>query len=89
MAPVLLIQPTDPTALAAREGGSFPLTRVLRRIDGRDPLVSRGSPMPVRGPFFEGQGADAALKRPDGQPVLMPGPVADVPVWLRSVQVAE
>ena len=47
MAGVLLIQPIDLTGLAAANEGVFPLLRVVRRIDGRDPLVSHGSPMPV------------------------------------------
>lgn len=86
MAPTLTIQPTDLTQLAAREGGVFPLLRVVRRIDGRDPLVAHGSPMPVWGEFFEGRGADVAMKLPDGQPLLMPGPVADLVAFIEALQ---
>ena len=50
MAGVLIIQPSDLTTLT-EEGGVFPTERVVRRIDGRDPLISHGSPMPVYGPI--------------------------------------
>ncbi len=46
MAGVMLIKPTDLTALTVENDGVFPLVRVIKRIDGRDPLVSHGSPMP-------------------------------------------
>lgn len=87
MAPVLLIQPTDLTRLAARNAGVFPTERVVKRIDGRDPLVSHGSPMPVFGDFFEGR--DAAIKTPAGQPILTSQPVVDLVTWIESVQTAE
>lgn len=85
MAPVLLIQPTDLTALAAGNGGVFPTPRVVMRIDGRDPLVSHGSPMPVFGPFFAGD-RSVALKSPAGQPIMVDAAVADLTVWIESVQ---
>lgn len=85
MAPVLLIQPTDLTTLAAQADGTFPLIRVVTRIDGRDPLVSHGSPMPVYGPYFEGD-ADVALRSPGGQQIMTSRPVADLVAWLASVQ---
>lgn len=55
MAGVLVIQPTNLTELSGQDG-TFPTARVVARIDGRDPLVSHGSPMPVYGPYFEGSG---------------------------------
>ncbi|WP_439155647.1 c-type cytochrome, partial [Yoonia sp.] len=39
MSPSLVVQPTDLTQLEAGNGGVFPTTRVVMRIDGRDPLV--------------------------------------------------
>lgn len=84
MGPALLLRPTDLTQLQSENQGAFPLLRVIRRIDGRDPLVGHGSPMPVFGTFFEGQ--DVALKTEAGQPVLTSQPVADIVAWLRSVQ---
>ena len=85
MAGVMVIKPTDLTALSAGNGGVFPTARVVMRIDGRDPLVSHGSPMPVYGPFFEGD--DVALKTPAGQPVLTSRPIADLMAYLQTVQV--
>ncbi|MFU8882183.1 MAG: c-type cytochrome [Rhodobacterales bacterium] len=84
MAPVLLVQPTDLTRLSANAQGVFPLLRAVMRIDGRDPLVSHGSAMPVYGPMF--QGDDVALKTSAGQPVLMGRAVADLIVYLQEIQ---
>jgi mono/diheme cytochrome c family protein len=84
MAPVLLVQPADLTTLIARHGGVFPLERVAARIDGRDPLVSHGSDMPIYGAFFEG--SDVALRTDAGQPLLTSQPIADLVAWLRTIQ---
>lgn len=84
MAPALVVQPKDLTALAAENDGVFPLLRVVRRIDGREPLVSHGSAMPVYGEFFEGD--DTALKTASGQPILVSRAIADLVVFLRAIQ---
>lgn len=84
LAPALLLQPPDLRTLTVRHDGVFPLERVVTRIDGRDPLVSHGSPMPVYGQFFEGD--DTAMKTASGQPILMSGPVADLVAYLQAVQ---
>ncbi|MCR9127083.1 MAG: cytochrome c [Rhodobacteraceae bacterium] len=84
MAGAMVIKPSDLTALSARNGGAFPVERVVRRIDGRDPLVSHGSPMPVYGDFFEGR--DVALKTPSGQPILTSQPIVDLVAYLRDLQ---
>ena len=86
-AEILAVAPPDLTRLAADNGGTFPLMRVVSRIDGRDPLLAHGAPMPIYGPFFEGE--PAALATPAGQPVLTSRPIADLVAWLRSVQVAQ
>ena len=85
MAPVLLVQPSDLTTLTERHGGTFPMIRVVMRIDGRDPLVSHGSDMPIFGEFFEGV-QDVALKAETGQPILVSQPVADLVAFLREIQ---
>jgi hypothetical protein len=54
------------------------------RIDGREPLVSHGSPMPVYGDFFEGD--DAAVKAETGQPILTSRAVVDLLAYLEGVQ---
>jgi mono/diheme cytochrome c family protein len=84
MAGVLVIQPVDLTALAKGNGGVFPSLRVVRRIDGRDPLVSHGSPMPVYGDFFEGD--DTALKTESGQPMMTSRAIADLVAYLKTLQ---
>jgi mono/diheme cytochrome c family protein len=84
MVGVLLVQPPDLTEMQAGNGGVFPTERVVMRIDGRDPLVSHGSPMPVYGFFFEGN--DKAIKAPSGQPIMTSVPVSDLVAFLESVQ---
>ncbi|MEZ5714037.1 MAG: cytochrome c [Paracoccaceae bacterium] len=84
MAGVLVVQPVDLTALAKGNGGVFPSLRVVRRIDGRDPLVSHGSPMPVYGDFFEGD--DTALKTESGQPMMTSRAIADLVAYLKTLQ---
>ncbi len=83
-APILTLQPPDLTQLAARNEGTFPMTRVVMRIDGRDPLVSHGSPMPIYGDFFVGQ--EIALKAETGQPILTSPAVVDLVTFLISLQ---
>jgi len=87
MAPVLTIQPTDLTQLAARNDGVFPTARVAARIDGRDPLVAHGSPMWVFGEFFDAQGPDIALQLPAGERIMVSGPIADLVAWIETIQV--
>ena len=84
MAPVLLVQPSNLTELSKKQDGTFPTYRVVKRIDGRDPLVSHGSDMPVYGWFFEGN--DVAIAAETGQPIMTSQPVADLVAWLRSIQ---
>lgn len=84
MSPVLLVQPADLTKLSEKDGGDFPTYRVVKRIDGRDPLVSHGSDMPVYGWFFEGN--DVAISAQSGQPIMTSRPVADLVAWLRTIQ---
>lgn len=44
----------DLTKIAARNGGSFPRTRIARIIDGREELSAHGErEMPVWGDWFE------------------------------------
>ena len=84
MSPSLVVAPADLTTLAARNDGVFPTTRVIMRIDGRDPLVSHGSTMPVYGDFFEG--SDAAVKAESGQPIMTSQPIVDLLAYLQTLQ---
>ena len=81
---VLVIQPTDLTQLAAENGGTFPTSRVVARIDGRDPLVSHGSPMPIYGQFFEGRGK--TIRGEDGVMIMTSQPVIDLVAYLEGMQ---
>ncbi|MBS8228671.1 c-type cytochrome [Vannielia litorea] len=84
MAPALVLQPVDLTELALNNSGTFPMARVVKRIDGRDPLVSHGSPMPVYGELFDGD--DTPLKAETGQPIMTSRPVADLVEYLKTLQ---
>lgn len=84
MAPALMVQPVDLTRLSASNDGTFPTLRVIKRIDGRDPLVSHGSSMPLFGEFFEG--FDVALKTETGQPIMTSQPIVDLIAWLEGLQ---
>ncbi len=84
MAAILTLQPTDLTRLSVENEGVFPTERVVFRIDGRDPLVAHGSPMPIFGPFFEG--TDATLQAETGQPILTSRAVADLVAYIETVQ---
>lgn len=85
MRPVLVVPPADLTRLAEENGGVFPLDRVIRRIDGRDPLVSHGSEMPVYGDFFS-QGGRVSLETESGETIETSGVVADLVAYLRGIQ---
>jgi len=87
MVTVLTLPPADLTKLSAKQDGAFPVVRVVKRIDGRDPLVSHGSPMPVYGDFFEGQ--DVMIKSQSGQPIATSQPVADLVAYIQSLQVEQ
>lgn len=84
MSPSLVVPPTNLTTLASTNDGVFPTARVVMRIDGRDPLVSHGSAMPIYGDFFEG--TDVAIKAETGQPILTSQPIVDLLAYLESIQ---
>lgn len=89
MAELLTIEPTNLTELAARNGGAFPTFEVVRQIDGRMPLLAHGGDMPVFGRWFEGTGPEVALATEAGQPVLVPRAMADLVVYLETLQVGQ
>ncbi len=84
MAAVLTIQPTDLTVLASENEGEFPVSRVIARIDGRDPVVAHGSPMPVFGEWFEGRGE--TIRGEDGVLIMTSQPVIDLVTYLQGLQ---
>lgn len=86
MAEILTVAPPDLTQLAARNDGAFPVFRVIRQIDGRDPLLAHGGEMPLFGRIFDFP--DAAIAAETGQPIITAQPIADIAAWLISVQTA-
>ncbi|WP_204113859.1 c-type cytochrome [Shimia biformata] len=84
MAGAMNMKPTNLTTLAATNGGTFPVVRVVKRIDGRDPLVAHGSPMPVYGHFFEGD--DTLVKSETGQPIMTSRSIADLLAFIAGKQ---
>jgi len=84
LAGAMIIKPRDLTTLAADNGGVFPVKQVVFRIDGQQPLVSHGSPMPVFGPYFEGE--TAMTKAETGQPIQTSQPIVDLVAYLESLQ---
>jgi len=84
LANAMIMKPKDLTRLSAENDGVFPMLRVVKRIDGREPLVSHGSPMPVYGQYFEGKGG--ALKTAAGQPIITSQAIVNLVAFLQEVQ---
>lgn len=84
MAEVMTVKPADLTQLSASNGGVFPTFRVVRQIDGRDPLLAHGGEMPLFGEMFDYP--DGAISTESGQPIVTAQPIADVAAWLKTVQ---
>jgi mono/diheme cytochrome c family protein len=84
MTPVLSVRPPDLTVLAEAEGGTFPLERVVRRIDGRDEVLAHGGPMPIFGMILGGE--SGMVDAFDGTPVFTTRAVVDIAAWLQTVQ---
>jgi mono/diheme cytochrome c family protein len=84
MAEVLEVKPADLTALAAANGGVFPMERAVRAIDGRTLLLSHGGPMPLFGTILGGE--PAVIDAADGTPVITKAAVVDIAAWLASIQ---
>ncbi len=84
MRPVLTVAPRDLRGLAKDNGGAFPLARVVRQIDGRDPMLAHGDPMPVYGDFFEGR--DVVLKIEEGAQIRTSKAVVDLVAYLQRLQ---
>ncbi|MGC9368300.1 MAG: c-type cytochrome [Paracoccaceae bacterium] len=84
MAEILAVDTPGLTRLAAENDGEFPLLRVMRQVDGRDPMLAHGGVMPLFGDYFEGN--TLAVQGPGGQPILTSQPIADLTAWLASIQ---
>ncbi|MBN2906307.1 MAG: c-type cytochrome [Rhodobacteraceae bacterium] len=84
MASILAVPIPDLTLLSARAGGVFPLVRVVALIDGRDPLVAHGGPMPIFG--FSLEADQEELGTPEGTTLRTGAEIAAIARWLESVQ---
>jgi mono/diheme cytochrome c family protein len=84
MTAVLSIAPPDLTVLAETNGGTFPLERVVRRVDGREEVLAHGGPMPVFGMILGGE--SGMVDAFDGTPVFTTRAVVDIAAWLQTVQ---
>lgn len=84
MQPVLGVPPKDLTRLQRANDGRFPLARVVRQIDGRDPLDGHGGEMPVYGDIFAGR--SVTLGAEGGGSVRGSPLMADLVAYLRSLQ---
>jgi mono/diheme cytochrome c family protein len=85
MAEMLAIETPDLTRLASRNGGVFPTETVALQIDGRAPVLAHGGEMPIFGPALEAD-RNMALSLESGQPMMTGLPLANVIVYLQSVQ---
>ncbi|MDG4647597.1 cytochrome c [Roseibacterium sp. SDUM158017] len=82
MAEILLIPPPDLTRIAERHDG-FPRVGIARTIDGRAPMVSHGSDMPIYGYVFR----EMSRVLHDGSQTVVTAPeVVDLVAYLESVQ---
>ena len=84
MSDLLTIRPSDLTQLSAQNGGTFPLDRVVRRIDGTMDVAAHGGPMPLFGLLL--QGPSEAILAPDGSEIVAPEAIAMIATWLQTVQ---
>jgi mono/diheme cytochrome c family protein len=56
--------PTDLTQISARNNGTFPEERILRMIQGQEPVTAHGSQdMPVWGNIFNNMTSSLAMKQ--------------------------
>lgn len=84
MSEILNTLPPDLTILRAGNGGVFPRARTVFRIDGRDPLLAHGGPMPIFGDILGEE--PTAMKSETGQPILTGRGIVDLLAWLEGVQ---
>ena len=84
LAKALTVPPPDLTVLSAMNGDIFPTRFVLERIDGTDPLISHGGPMPVFNQIL--QGPLVVTDTAEGDEIALPELLVDLIAWLESVQ---
>lgn len=85
MAEMLAIRTPDLTKLASENDGVFPIGRIAEQIDGRSQLLAHGGEMPIFGAVFETD-QQIALALPNGQPMMVGLPLANLLAFLESIQ---
>jgi len=85
MAEMLAIETPDLTELSKRNGGVFPTEAVAMQIDGRSPVLAHGGEMPIFGQSLESD-QNVALRMKSGQQLMTGVPLANVIVYLESLQ---
>jgi len=85
MAEMLAIETPDLTELSKRNGGVFPTEAVAMQIDGRSPVLAHGGEMPIFGQSLESD-QNVALRMNSGQQLMTGVPLANVIVYLESLQ---
>jgi mono/diheme cytochrome c family protein len=85
MAEMIAINTPDLSSLAERNDGTFPTEVVARQIDGRAPMLAHGGDMPIFGPFLESD-RNVALRLHSGQTMMVGLPMANLVVYLESIQ---
>ena len=77
--------PADLTMIAARNGGTFPLARVMSQIDGYTRRNDTHSVMPEMGPVFQ-DSPQVLVDTGDGIETPVPGALLDLALYLSSIQ---
>ncbi|WP_254436967.1 c-type cytochrome [Ruegeria arenilitoris] len=85
MAEMLAIRTPDLTKLAGENDGVFPIDRIAEQIDGRSQLLAHGGEMPIFGAVFETD-QQIAVALPNGQPMMLGLPLANLLAFLESIQ---
>ncbi len=78
-------KPADLTRISARNGGKFPLVRVMSVIDGYTRRDDVGSKMPEMGPFFQ-QGRTVMVQTGEGVETPTPERLLALAEYLRTIQ---
>lgn len=78
-------KPADLTRISARNGGTFPLVKVMSTIDGYTRRNDRGSKMPEMGPFFQ-EGPVVMVDTGQGVSTPTPERLVALAEYLRSLQ---
>jgi len=77
--------PADLTRIAERNGGTFPLAKVMSTIDGYSRRKMHGSTMPEMGQVFQ-DAPMVLVDTGDGIETPVPKPLMDLADYLRSIQ---